>query len=654
MRTGLVAVLVGCALGVGANDELLVGAPGQYELMMVEYLNGQAFEALDAREAAYEQLKTPQDIEAYQQENRAKFEELLGGFPERTPLNARKVGEGTGDGFRYEKVIYESRPGFFVTGVMFLPLAGAPPYPAVLFPCGHSAVGKAEEAYQRACILLARHGIASLVYDPIGQGERGQILDENNKQRFGSTIEHTMVGVGSILLGTNTATYRIWDGIRSLDYLESREDIDASRLGCTGNSGGGTLTSYLMSLDPRVAVAAPSCYVMSFRRLFETIGPQDAEQNIFAFLAHGLGHPDYLNLRAPKPTLICCATRDFFDIEGTWTTFREAKRTYTRLGYPERVAIAETDAEHGFTTELRRAMVQWMQRWLVGIDEPVDEPEFPVLAVEQMQCTPDGQVLLLEGARSVFDINAEMDAQLAAKRSAQALSPEGLLDEVRRLAGIRPLDQIPEVTATKVGEAARDGYRIEKLALETEPGVTLPALAFVPAEAGGDAYLYLHGDGKQVDAGPGGAIEQLVRQGHLVLAADLRGVGESENHQRTYGWQEWFGPDWVEYFRAYQLGVSYVGMRAEDALTLGRYLRGYGGDQAKPVHVIGLSEAAVPVAHAAGLDPEAFASVQVDGSVPSWSETVRTPVSRNQLINTVNGALHVYDWVDLKALLKAP
>src|SRR5206468_8526089 len=128
----------------------------------------------------------------------------------------------------------------------------------------------------RACILMAKNGLAVLCYDPIGQGERLQLIDENKKPGIkGSTSEHTMIGVGALLVGQSTAGYRIWDGIRSIDYLVSRPEIDPMKIGCTGNSGGGTLTAYLMALDDRIVCAAPSCYIPSLERLFATIGPQD-------------------------------------------------------------------------------------------------------------------------------------------------------------------------------------------------------------------------------------------------------------------------------------------------------------------------------------------------------------------------------------------
>src|SRR5207244_1010238 len=159
--------------------------------------------------------------------------------------------------------------------------------------------------YQKACALLALNGLAALCYDPIDQGERFQLLDEAGKPLIGGTSGHSMIGVGSMLLGQNTARFEIWDGIRAIDYLQSRKDIDPKKIGCLGNSGGGTQTAYLVALDDRISAAAPSCYITSFERLIATIGPQDAEQNIFGQLAGGLDHADYLMLRAPTPTLVC-------------------------------------------------------------------------------------------------------------------------------------------------------------------------------------------------------------------------------------------------------------------------------------------------------------------------------------------------------------
>jgi len=364
-------------------------APGK---LLEVYLKRQFYQHLDQRLASYEKLKSRADCLAWQKQRRDFFIRQLGGFPERAPLNAKIVGRLKGKGYHVEKVIFESRPNHRVTANLYLPQT-EPPYPAVLVPCGHSHNGKAAGGYQRISIVLAKHGMAALCYDPIGQGERYQMLDfENDHEHFSSvsyplkvphprvqflcTTEHTTMGLGCILLGSNIAQYRVWDGMRSIDYLESRDDIIADKIGCTGNSGGGTLTAYLMALDDRIVAAAPACYLTTFRRLIDTRGAQDAEQNIFGQIAFGMDEPDYVIMRAPKPTLICASTRDVtFDIDGTWDLFRQAKRFYSRLGFPERVELNEADVPHGFYLHHREAVARWMHRWLLGKDKVIQEAD---------------------------------------------------------------------------------------------------------------------------------------------------------------------------------------------------------------------------------------------------------------------------------------
>jgi len=185
--------------------------------------------------------------------------------------------------------------------VLFLPDAKEhkPPYAGVLVPCGHSRDAKGYETYQTMGALLALNGMAALVFDPIDQGERRQMHPQ--LPQIWGTRGHRMLGIGSILLGRNTAWFEIWDGMRSIDYLQSRPEVDPKLIGCTGNSGGATQTSYLMALDDRIIAAAPSCYLASFESLLPTRGPQDAEQNIFGQLAFGMDHADYMMMRAPTP-----------------------------------------------------------------------------------------------------------------------------------------------------------------------------------------------------------------------------------------------------------------------------------------------------------------------------------------------------------------
>jgi len=621
--------------------------PGDMMSHYLRRLAGQKFEDWKSR---YEQRKTPEQIAEYQKRLRGKFIEAIGGLPERTPLNPQVTGVIQRDGYRVEKVIFESQPKHHVSSLLFLPDAGKykPPYPGVLVPCGHSSNGKAHEAYQTMGAFLALNGMAGLVFDPIDQGERSQMLSQLPK--LAGTRAHTMLGIGSILLGRNTARFEIWDGMRAIDYLQSRSEVDPKRIGCTGNSGGGTQTSHLMSLDERIVAAAPSCYITGFERLLDTIGPQDAEQNIYGQIAFGMDHADYLMMRAPMPILICAATEDFFDITGVWNSFRYAKRLYTRMEFAERIDLLENDAGHNYNKIQRQGVVRWMSRWLLDKDLPISEPEIKLLSDEEALCAPDGQVMNLDGERSTYDLNRDLEKKLSVRRKKQ-WSNQGraeLLDEVRKIAGIRRLAELPEPNVTSTGTGGRDGYQVKKFILTPEDGIYLPALMFVPdKDAGKPAVLYIHEQGKAADVAPGGPIEALVKAGKCVLAVDVRGTGETQQSKQNK-FTDAIGLDWKDVFTAYLLGRSYVGMRAEDVLVCARFLR---KQHAGPVELIAAGNVTIPALHAAALEPELFGSVKLTGLLSSWSNVIELGRSYNQQVNAVQGALTTYDLPDLAVTL---
>ena len=627
--------------------------------MMKEYLFGQLDAAYAKWRADYEQRKTPDQISGYQKRLKLRFVEAVGGFPERTPLNPQIVATVEQNGYRVEKILFESQPRHYVTAAIFLPDPGKykPPYPGILVPCGHSSNGKAYEAYQKACALAAINGLAAMIFDPIDQGERHQLLDANGKARLASCAGHNMVGVSSILLGRNTARFEIWDGMRGIDYLQSRPDIDAKRIGCMGNSGGGTQTSYFMALDDRIVAAAPSCYVCSlFGRLLRTYGAQDAEQNIFGQLVFGMDHPDYCMMRAPKPTLLCTATKDFFNIEDAWATLRYAKRLYARLGFAERMDLVETDEPHGFSIRLREGAVRWMLRWLAHRDEHIREPaDLKILSDQQIQCTPRGEVMLIEGARSVYDLNRDYEVQLAKRRKdLWSKGPRAeLLERVRDLAGIRKSSELPGLTVERLGTEKRDGYGIQKLLLKPEEGIWLPALLFVPdsSEPTG-LVLYVHERGKYADAKPGGPIEALAKRGRAVLAVDLRGTGETQQVGQRYFNLDCHGSDGQDFYTAYLLGRTYVGMRAEDVIVCAKWLVSQAPTgKLASVHLVGVGHMGIPALHAAAAEPALFASVKLVRTLTSWSNVVRLGFAKTPYVSLVHGALTTYDLADLAGTL---
>lgn len=620
---GLLAVLLpaGNALSVQGEDlnvpaeKIAAGVPGA---MMHEELMRLAKEQFEVWKKEYESRKTPEQIAVYQKQMREKVLSAIGGLPERTSLEPQVAGAVSRPGYRVEKIVFQSQPKHYVTALFFLPDAERfkPPHPGVIIPCGHSPNGKGWEAYQSMAAFLALEGMAALVIDPIDQGERGQYLGAGGWPKLWGSAGHTMVGMGSILLGQNVVRFMIWDNMRAIDYLQSRSEIDTQRIGCTGNSGGGTLTCFMVGLDGRVQAAAPSCGFTSMLRLLETAGSQDSEQHVFGQLAFGLDYADLLLLRAPSPVLVCAATEDFFDIAGVWETFRYTKRLYSRLGNAERIDLLENPAGHNYNTTQRNGVARWMSRWLLNKDQAVTEPPITLLSGKEYQCTAEGKVMSLPGARSVYDLNADCENALAKQRQAQWASgkTDALLDQVRGMAGIRRLSELPMPEVELTGTVARAGYRIEVLLLALEKRVWLPALWFVPERSNRRVVLYVHEQGKAADAGRGGPVERLVQDGFAVLAVDLRGIGQTRSTTRGWG-----GADHQDGYLAYMLGRSYVGMRAEDVLVCAQVAARRAGFSADGVDIVAVGNVGIPALHAAALESHLFRSVKLRKTLTSWA-----------------------------------
>ncbi len=622
--------------------------------MMRAYLRLRVAEALDDRRERVEGLETPEQIAGYQERLRRFFRETidLASF-ERGPLNSRVTGKLDRDGYVVEKVIFESLPGFSVTGNLYLP-TGRGPFPGILHPCGHSPNGKAYEAYQRANILLARNGFAVLCYDPIGQGERLQLIDpDTGKKLSGGSSEHMVLGVAPVLLGRSLASHMIWDGMRGIDYLQSRSEVDPSKIGCTGNSGGGNLTSFLMALDDRVQAAAPGCFMTTTRLKNESPGPGDPEQNLFAQTREGLDHPDFAILRAPKPTLILSATHDYVPIEGTWDAFRQAKRIYTKLGYPERIDLVESPEKHGFSRRLREGAVRFFSRWLKGENVEVFEPEEVVTETdEDLFATPRGQVLALEGERSLFEINRERLELLIGVRQVNwsAGSPETRRSKVGQILG----DYLNKRDAPFKSCAYTPDFKSVSAAgfishdpgfFETEPGIKIAAqrMQWSTTEEGIPKNAAIHLVCKDVFDGE--VVEMLpeFRNAERVLV-NLRDSGLS----KTKNWRFYGADAWI----AYMLGDSYLAMRTGDLIAVARALKAE-SVEGRAIH-LHAHEEFVPVAlHAAALEPGLFETVTLHGGIRSWEEVIdsRNPVPHWH--NVVHGALRYYDLPDLIELIGA-
>jgi hypothetical protein len=329
--------------------------------------------------------------EARKKDVRRRILTLIGDLPDyHGPLNARVTKTTKREGFTIEHVLFESLPDYFVTANLYRP-DGAGRHPAVLMSMGHWDSGKA--AGQLLSSSLARKGFVVLAYDPVGQGERQQAYDPRFGRSLigGPTDQHFSNGAAAILMGQGVARYFIHDGMRAIDYLVSRSDVDPERIGATGCSGGGTQTTYIAALDDRVKVAAPACYMNSFQTLFAgSIG--DSEQSLPGFLAAGLDQTDYVELFAPKPWLMSSTEDDFFRPEGARQVYEEAQRWYKLYGAEDRVKWVVGPGGHGTPLIVREEIYAWMIRWLGGGKGDAREAAITLLPDHQLQVTPRGQV----------------------------------------------------------------------------------------------------------------------------------------------------------------------------------------------------------------------------------------------------------------------
>ncbi len=360
-------------------------------------------------------LATRADAENYVQTVRGKVRESFGPFPEKTPLNARVTKVVERDAYKIENVLFESRPGFLVAANLYIPKGRNFPLPGVVASCGHSDNGKAIETYQSFCQGLARLGYVVLIFDPIGQGERMQYVDANLKPQHGTgTGEHNYAGIQQVLVDERFWMWRAWDGIRALDYLVSRKEVDVRHLGVTGNSGGGTMTTWLCGVEDRWTMAAPSCFVTEFRRNMENELGADMEQCPPRALSLGLDHEDFLAALAPKPVIILAKEKDYFDARGNEAAYHRLKGLYRLLGAEDNIAYFVGPTYHGYSQENREAMYRWFNR-CTGISDARTEPKLALEKDETLWCTPRGQVADLK-SKTIYAFTQEKSRAAAAKR----------------------------------------------------------------------------------------------------------------------------------------------------------------------------------------------------------------------------------------------
>ncbi len=620
---------------------------------LYSHITQQAYMMLEDRNNEVSLINTLEGWKERQKQIRETLYEIVGPFPERTPLNAEITRTIEKDGFRVEHIIYESQPGFYVTSSMYIPYRTArEKKPTIIYCSGHAAQGYRSDTYQHKIINLVKKGFVVFAFDPVGQGERLEYYDPDTGRSIvgGPTREHSYPGAQAFIAGSSQARHMIWDGIRAVDYLLTRDEVDPERIGITGRSGGGTQSSYIAAMDDRIYAAAPEAYITSFTRLLQSIGPQDAEQNFFNGIMHGIDHADLLAVRAPKPTLIVATTNDFFSIQGARETKKEVSRVFTAYGKPDNLGMVEDIGPHASTPDNRKAMYAFFQKHLNNPGSPADR-DVEIPTQEELMVTPTGQISTSFEVETVFSINRRQSEELLSQLDDSRKDMGNHLPEVvrsaKRLSGYKePGDNNNEPVFT--GQVARDGYLIDKHFIEGEGDYVIPYLLMIPEQPNSKLIIYLHPSGKSAAAEEGGEIEWFVNRGYTVLAPDIVGTGET-------GPGVFRGDSYIDgisynvWFASVLIGRSITGIRAGDIVRLARLAAEKAGTS--EVYALARGELAPELLHAAAFE-SSLSRIALIGPYSSYGSIVLNRMYDPLLIHgSVPGALEEYDLPDLAGTL---
>jgi hypothetical protein len=437
--------------------------------------------------------------------------------------------------FHIEKLVFESLPGIYVSALVYAP-DDAGKHPAVLVPSGHSTNGKAY--YQALCQRLVQRGYVVISWDAFGQGERSQFWDEkNHKSRYNLICaEHAILGNLAYLAGTNLARWEIWDGIRAVDYLLTRPDVDPERINITGTSGGGFQTTLISALDPRIKVVAPSCYITAlpmrvYNRIFKD-PDSDPEQDLDGMISNGLDHPGLLLLMYPRPVWVSAAVLDFFPIEGTQQTVHELERVYEKFGHADRIGMHAGYHGHQFSDKNQEAALDFLDHFN-GMPMRRGLPEVKQLDEQELQCTRAGQVMLeYPNARSLMDVIRDYFEQhknrpaVTLKELYYSKSYPGIHSwRVGEYEGAIP--RTDEILWEQIGKTTSDGVSIDRYLLHHSRYLAMPVLHIHKSSSDHRRVLLWLGENGKASAADWPNLTKYLDAGYDIVSIDPRGLGET-------------------------------------------------------------------------------------------------------------------------------
>jgi hypothetical protein len=347
--------------------------------------------------------------------------------------------------------------------------------------------------------------------------------------------EHAVMGNLAYVAGTNLARWEIWDGIRALDYLLTRPEVDPNRINITGTSGGGFQTAHIAALDDRIKVVAPSCYITAlpmrvYNRIFKD-PDSDPEQDLYGMISNGIDHAGLLLLMYPRPVFIAAAVLDFFPIEGTHKTVREVADIYGRFDHADRIAMTEGYHEHQYSLENQEAMLEFLARFN-HLESRRGLPPVKELDEKALQCTRTGQVLSDHpDGRSLMDVILEYYLEHKS-RPTQTLPQLYYGDRYPRVNKwtVKPFSgkfMRNEIGWEAMGSSRFDNILIDKYLLHHSEHLDLPLLHIHRSNNQTHKVLIWFGMNGKATAEDWLEILKYVNEGYEVISFDPRGLGET-------------------------------------------------------------------------------------------------------------------------------
>ncbi len=536
--------------------------------------------------------KSREEWEVSRPRLRREYLDMLGlwPLPERTPLHATVTGTLERPGVVIEKLHFQSRPGLYVTGNLYRPSKAGGKLPAILYVCGHSGRGRNgnKTAFQDHGLWFATHGYVCLIVDTLQLGEvAGKHHGTYNLGRWWwQAAGYTPAGV------------ECWNGIRALDYLVSRPDVDAGRLGVTGISGGGASTVWIAAADERVRCAVPVSGMSDLESYVSHKVLNGHCDCMFLVNTYGWEWTTIAALVAPRPLLFANSDSDpIFPMDGNRRIIDRLRRVYRLYEKPELVDDFVSQGDHAYRPDLRRAVFRWLNRHLRQDTGEVADADFAPIPGRDLRVFPEDRDFPRDALNDRIDETFVPRARVDLPRERDfAAWKKTLLGHLREKCFLTFPERIPAANRVRLEPKTKDGPWV----LRTEPGIDVRLYARGAGNPAKPGLLIVLNDGDRpemseafrphVDGGP-------------VRFLEVRGTGAG-------AWTRKSPPNYVERAHAL-LGHTVDQGRVWDVAATSRFLAEEGSGQ-RVWKVAGRGQAGVLAAYAALFEPAIGEVVALD------------------------------------------